>query len=134
MPLYFAIRFNSFSDRFSIVIHKNKQIFFKYESALKIALRKNNDVVRDKYGLKYILLPKYANILLDYLFWLVLGWLHLRWLLLEWLLLNCCKLYKVKTAIIKLYSKTPLGDTGCLSNFLGYFSLPLAFLPGFSDL
>ena len=65
MPLYFAIRFNSFSDRFSIVIHKNKQIFFKYESALKIALRKNNDVVRDKYGLKYILLPEYANILLE---------------------------------------------------------------------
>ena len=129
MPLYFAIRFNSFSDRFSIVIHKNKQIFFKYESALKIALRKNNDVVRDKYGLKYILLPEYANILLDYLFWLVLGWLHLRWLL-----LNCCKLYKVKTAVIKLYSKTPLRDTGCLINFLGYFSLPLAFLPAFSDL
>ena len=33
-----------------------------------------------------------------------------------------CKLYKVKTVIIKSCNKIPLGETGC--NFLGYFSLP----------
>ena len=54
--------------------------------------------------------------------WLFLGWLLLGWLLLRWLLLtfNLCK--------------TPLGETGCLSNFLGYLFTSPAFHPGFSDL
>ena len=33
-----------------------------------------------------------------------------------------CKLYKVKTVLIKSCNKIPLGETGC--NFPGYFSLP----------
>ena len=32
------------------------------------------------------------------------------------------------------YSKTSLGETGCLTNFLGYLSMPLALHPAFSDL
>ena len=32
------------------------------------------------------------------------------------------------------YSKTPEGETGCLSNFLGNLSMPPALHPGFSDL
>ena len=36
--------------------------------------------------------------------WLLLGWLFLGWLLLRWLLL------------IFSLNKTPLGETGCLSN------------------
>ena len=32
------------------------------------------------------------------------------------------------------YSKTPFGENGCLSNFLGYLSMPPALLPGLSDL
>ena len=32
------------------------------------------------------------------------------------------------------YSKTPLGETGCLSNILGYLSMSPALHPGFSDL
>ena len=36
--------------------------------------------------------------------WLLLGWLFLGWLLLGWLLLIFC------------LNKTPLGETGCLSN------------------
>ena len=32
------------------------------------------------------------------------------------------------------YSKTPLGETGCLSNFLDYLSMSSALHPGFSDL
>ena len=32
------------------------------------------------------------------------------------------------------YSKNPLGETGCMSNFLGYLSMPPALHPGFSDL
>ena len=41
--------------------------------------------------------------------WQLLGWLLLGWLLLGWLLL-----------IFNL-NKTPLGETGCLSNFLGAY-------------
>ena len=32
------------------------------------------------------------------------------------------------------YNETPLGETGCLSNFLGNLSMPLALHPGFSGL
>ena len=32
------------------------------------------------------------------------------------------------------YSKTPFGETGCLSNFLGYLSMSPALLSGLSDL
>ena len=39
--------------------------------------------------------------------------------------------YKVETVIIKSYNKTPLGETGYLSNFLGYFSMPLALHSAF---
>ena len=41
--------------------------------------------------------------------WMLLGWLLLRWLLLGWLLL------------IFSLNKTPLGETGCLSIFLGTY-------------
>ena len=40
---------------------------------LTLSYAKFNDVVTDKYGLKYIILAKCANILLDYLFSLLLG-------------------------------------------------------------
>ena len=33
-----------------------------------------------------------------------------------------------------LLDKTPLGETGCLNNFLGSLSMSLALHPGFSDL
>ena len=33
-----------------------------------------------------------------------------------------------------LLDKTPSGETGCLSNFLGSLSMSLALHPGFSDL
>ena len=33
-----------------------------------------------------------------------------------------------------LLDKTPLGETGCLSNFLGSLSMSPALHPGFSDL
>ena len=32
------------------------------------------------------------------------------------------------------YNKTPLGETGCLNNFLGYLSMSRALHRGFSDL
>ena len=41
--------------------------------------------------------------------WLLLGWLLLRWLLFGWLLLGWLLL-------IFSLNKTPLGETGCLSN------------------
>ena len=41
--------------------------------------------------------------------WLLLGWLLLGWLLLGWLLLGWLRL-------IFSFNKTPLGETGCLSN------------------
>ena len=65
----FVISFNSFSfNRFSILIHE--KIFFRnmYLLFLPLSYAKINDVVRDKYGLKYILLAKCANILLEGLF------------------------------------------------------------------
>ena len=33
-----------------------------------------------------------------------------------------------------LFNKTPLGETGCLSNFLSILSMSPALHPGFSDL
>ena len=74
---------------------------------------------------------------------LLLEWLLLGWLLLEWLLLldghfgqvkidsHFAHFQQVKN---KPYSKTHLGETGCLSNFLGYLSMSPALYPGFSDL
>ena len=56
------------------------------------------------------------------------------WLLSRWQLFYCCKLYELKTEIIKSYNKNHLGKTECLSNFLGYFSMPPALKPGFSYL
>ena len=46
--------------------------------------------------------------------WLLFGWLLLGWLLLEWLLLRW---------LLPIFSlnKTPLGETECLSNFLGTY-------------
>ena len=41
------------------------------------------------------------------------------------------RFYKV---ILKPFSKTPLGETGCLSSFLGYFFMPPIFHPGSSGL
>ena len=98
MSLFLAISFNSFSDRFSILIHEHNFFFVNMYLLLALSCGKLNDVVRERYGYIYILLPNCANILLDYLFWLLLGWLFLI----------CFKLYKVITAIIKLHNKTPL--------------------------
>ena len=62
----FAINFNSFSfNRFSLLIHN---FFFKknmYLLFLALSYAKINDVVRDKYGLKYTHLAICANILLE---------------------------------------------------------------------
>ena len=60
---------------------------------LALHYTKCNDGARDKHGIKYIPLPKCTNILLGYLFWLLLGWLLLT--------------FNPK--------KTPLGETGWLS-------------------
>ena len=46
--------------------------------------------------------------------WLLLGWLLLGWLLLEWLLLGWLLLGWL--LLIFSLNKTPLGETGCLSN------------------
>ena len=54
--------------------------------------------------------------------WILMGWLVFGWLLLGWLLL----IFNV--------NKTPLGETGCLSNFLGSLSMSPALHPGFSSL
>ena len=47
----------------------------------------------------------------------------------NWLLF--CWLWQVKNWP---YSKIPLGEIGCLSNFPGYLSMPLALYTSFSDL
>ena len=72
----------------------------------------------------------------------------LNWLLLGWLFLGCLFLVDDRFGQVKIdghfsdfeqiknlpYSKTPLGETGCLRNFLGYLSTSLALHHGFSDL
>ena len=69
MPLFFLFSSNSFSDKFSILIRKNKEKnSLNMYLLLTLSYAKFNDVVTDKYGLKYIILAKCANILLDYLF------------------------------------------------------------------
>ena len=46
--------------------------------------------------------------------WLLLGWLLLKWLLLGWLLLG---LLLLRWLLLTFnLNKTPLGETGCLSN------------------
>ena len=59
------------------------------------------------------------------------------WLLIGWLLTfsksrNAGYFADFEQAKNLTYSKTPLWETGCLSNFLGYLSMSLH--PGFSDL
>ena len=71
--------------------------------------------------------------------WLLLGWLLLRWLLLRWLLTlskskNDCCFADFGQVRKQPYNKTPLGETGCLSYFLGYLSMLPALHPSFSDL
>ena len=71
--------------------------------------------------------------------WLLLGWLLLRWLLLGWLLTlskskNDDCLADFGQVQKQPYNKTPLGETGYLSYFLGYLSMPPALHPSFLDL
>ena len=66
-------------------------------------------------------------------------WLFLWWLLLGWLITlsisrNTSHFDEFEQVKNLPYSKTPLEETGCLSNFLAYLSMSPALHPGFSDL